>query len=83
MDKARKTEIEEDFYQDSLKSTYNFYFIRVKNNTKPKIDYAKYEKDIQLKGEFIRLVKSQNDLSDDEKSKIIITGIKALSGRLE
>ena len=80
---SEETEIEEDSYQDSLKSTYNFYFIRVKNNTKPKIDYAKYEKDISLKGEFIRLVKSQNDLSDDEKSKIIITGIKALSGRLE
>ena len=38
-----------------------------------------YESDISLKGEFIRLVLGQ-DLTDEEKRKIITTGIKALSG---
>ena len=40
----------------------------------------KYQNDISLKGEFIRLVLQQDKLSDDEKSKVISTGIKALSG---
>ena len=40
----------------------------------------KYQNDISLKGEFIRLVLKQEDLTDEQKSKIISTGIKALSG---
>ena len=40
----------------------------------------KYQNDISLKGEFIRLVLNQEDLTDEQKSKIISTGIKALSG---
>ena len=40
----------------------------------------KYQNDISLKGEFIRLVLNQDDLTDEQKSKIISTGIKALSG---
>jgi len=40
----------------------------------------KYQNDISLKGEFIRLVLNQEDLTDEQKSKIIRTGIKALSG---
>ena len=38
-----------------------------------------YKKDISLKGEFIRLVLSQ-DLPQEEQRQIITTGIKALSG---
>ena len=40
----------------------------------------KYQNDISLKGEFIRLVLSQESLNDEEKSKVISTGIKALAG---
>ena len=40
----------------------------------------KYKHDISLKGEFIRLVLNQEDLTDEDKNKIISTGIKALSG---
>ena len=38
-----------------------------------------YQNDASLKGEFIRLVLGQN-LPEEEQSKIILTGIKALSG---
>ena len=57
-----------------------FYFVKIQDKPKIKIDYMKYQNDISLKGEFIRLVLSQKDLDDEEKSKIINTGIKALSG---
>ena len=77
---SEDTEIESDSYEAALAS--NFYFIRFKNQTEQKLDYEKYEKDISLKGEFIRLVKAQKELSEEEKSKIIMTGIRALAGRM-
>ena len=39
----------------------------------------KYKYDASLKGEFIRLVLNQ-EFSDEEKNKIINTGIRALAG---
>lgn len=77
---SEETEIEPDSYQSALASDY--FYIRVKDKTETKIDYTKYEKDISLKGEFIRLVKNQQNLSEEQKTKIILTGIKALAGRL-
>lgn len=56
-----------------------FYFAKIYDETTLKIDYMTYENDASLKGEFIRLVLKQN-LSEEEKRKIITTGIKALTG---
>ena len=79
---AEETEIESSSYESALKSDFNFFYLRVKDKTERKINFEKYENDVSLKGEFIRLVKESSDLSDEEKSKIIMTGIKALAGRL-
>ena len=57
-----------------------FYYLKIEDKPKRKIDYMKYQNDISLKGEFIRLVLEQQDLTEEEQSKIILTGIKALSG---
>lgn len=56
-----------------------FYFAKIYDETTLKIDYMTYENDASLKGEFIRLVLKQ-DLPEEEKRKIITTGIKALTG---
>ena len=77
---SEETEIETESYQNALSS--NFFYIRFKDKTEPKIDYEKYEKDVSLKGEFIRMVKAQKNLTEEKKSQIIMTGIKALAGRL-
>lgn len=77
---SEETEIEPESYQSALASEY--FYIRVKDKTEVKIDFTKYEKDVSLKGEFIRLVKNQQNLSEEQKTKIIMTGIKALAGRL-
>ena len=77
---SEDSDIETEAYQSSFAK--NYYLIRIKDKTEAKINYDKYENDVSLKGEFIRLVKEQNDLSDEEKAKVIITGIKALAGRL-
>lgn len=57
----------------------NFYFLKIYDECTVKIDYMKYQYDATLKGEFIRRVQKE-DISDEEKIKIITTGIKALSG---
>ena len=57
-----------------------FYFLKIYNQTKLMLCYEDYAKDISLKGEFIRLVQEQN-LDEDEKNSIILTGLKALAGR--
>ena len=77
---SEDTEIEPESYQSALASEY--FYIRIKDKTEVKIDFTKYEKDVSLKGEFIRLVKNQQNLSEEQKTKIIMTGIKALAGRL-
>ncbi len=78
---SEETEIELESYQSALNSDY--FYIRIKDKTEVKIDFTKYEKDVSLKGEFIRLVKNQQNLSEEQKNKIIMTGIKALAGRLQ
>ena len=66
---------------DYLKKKYEdrFYCIKIYDETTLNIDYMKHQNDASLKGEFIRLVLEQ-DLTDEEKGKIINTGIKALLG---
>ena len=66
-----------NYLEKKYKSIY--YFAKIYDETTLKIDFMTYQNDASLKGEFIRLVLSQ-DLSEEEQSKIIITGIKALSG---
>ena len=58
-----------------------FYFIKIYNETRLKMDYRDYEKDMSLKGEFIRMV-SESDLTEEEKAMIIRTGLLALQGEV-
>lgn len=57
-----------------------FYFVRVKDLSKYRVDYSMFELDKSLKGEFIRHVKAQADLSEEEKAAVIHYGIQALTG---
>ena len=56
-----------------------FWFLKIKDESRLKIEKESYEHDISLKGEFIRLVMA-SDRSDEEKEQIICYGIRALSG---
>ena len=44
-----------------------------------RINYDSFKYDKSLKGEFVRLVQSQ-DMDEDEKAKIIEIGIRAIMG---
>lgn len=61
-------------YQD------DFYFLQIEDCTHPAICYEDYRYDSSLKGEFIRLVLSDSDLPEEDKEKIIMEGLHALSG---
>ena len=57
----------------------DFFFIKIKDETKLVLDPKDYEKDVSLKGEFVRLVMA-SDASEEDKVKIIRTGLEALTG---
>lgn len=57
----------------------NFYFLKIYDETKMKVDYERFALDESLKGEFVRLVMSKEELSADEKAVIVRYGIKALA----
>lgn len=75
-------DVESEINMSYLNKQYEneFYLSRIRNMTTYTLDYTMYMNDISLKGEFIRNVLAQNDLSDEDKFTIIRYGIKALKG---
>lgn len=70
-------EINTDFLRDMF-AEY-FYYEKVYDETRLLVNYSEYEKDVSLKGEFIRMVLN-SDLTEEQKSEVIRCGISALSG---
>ncbi|MBO6214087.1 MAG: metallophosphoesterase family protein [Lachnospiraceae bacterium] len=56
-----------------------FFFLKVYDRTKIRIDYESFVYDKTLKGEFVRLLKEE-ELPEDEKARIVDLGIKAIMG---
>jgi len=57
-----------------------FYVFKCKDETKIHIDADKFAKDASLRGEFVRLVMSRDDMDEEEKMQVIRLGIAALQG---
>lgn len=57
-----------------------FYEFRLKDQTRISIDFDAYAGSSSLKGEFVNLVKAAEDLSEEDKKRIIRIGILALKG---
>ncbi|MBQ8748888.1 MAG: metallophosphoesterase [Clostridia bacterium] len=66
---------------DYLEKVLNerFYFAKVIDNSTIKVDYERLKLDVSLKGEFVNTVLNSNDLTNEDKTKIITYGIKALT----
>lgn len=64
--------------QTMLESGYRY--LEVKDETRLAVDYDDYAKDASLKGEFVRLVQSDESLDEDMKTMMIRCGIHALNG---
>ncbi len=56
-----------------------FYFAELASETKIRVDYRKYENEESLRGAFIRNVRKDETLSEDEKGEVIATGLKILT----
>ena len=56
-----------------------FYFVRIADQSRLTVDYHDYERDVSLKGEFIRLVQAAEDLTEQEKAETIRCGLQALN----
>ena len=65
------------FLQNMLES--DFWFVKIKDESRLKIDGQSYEFDASLKGEFVRSVMASS-YSEAEKARIITCGIRALNG---
>lgn len=55
-------------------------YAEIKDRTERKIDYRKYENELSLAGELVRLVRAA-DYPEDEKRRILGYGLRALSGK--
>ena len=44
------------------------------------LDFSKYEGQVSIEGEFVRLVKRDSALTEEEKNEVLKVGLKALSG---
>lgn len=70
------------FDMDVFKDRYSesFFYIEFKNETRIYFSPEEYMNDKTLKGEFIRGVMADESLTDEEREKIIIMGLRALHG---
>lgn len=69
---------------DSLEKRFapSYFYLEVKDKSRLKISLSDYKNDKSLKGEFIRLVMSKDELTDEEKDAVIECGIRALAGEI-
>lgn len=56
-----------------------FFFFKLKDKTKVKIDYDSFAHDMTLKGEFVRLLREE-DIPEEERARIIDLGVRAIMG---
>lgn len=78
-----KGEIKEDFVVDfdatAKRLNEIFFYVKIKDKTKLKIEESDFMYDKSVKGEFVREVFSSS-LDEEVKNKIIALGLKALKG---
>lgn len=67
---------------DYLVKLFNkhFYYLKINDETTVSIDYNKYMNDISLKGEFVRMVMTDDTLSEKDKADMVRLGLKLLAG---
>lgn len=73
-----EAEISTDFITHKLEEEY--FFIKLKDLSRIRVDMGRYVNDISLKGEFIRMVMADTALDEITKAEIIKTGLAALCG---
>lgn len=75
-------EITEEIPLEYLTAQLNrlFYFVKLEDQTRIMVDYRSFASDPSLKGEFVRRVRQEESLTEEEKAEIIQRGIRLLMG---
>ena len=76
-----EAEFDEAYMEKALEE--DFYFVKVVNRSRPRVDYDGFALDASLKGEFVRRVKASvqtGELTEEEAADMIWLGIRLLSG---
>jgi DNA repair exonuclease SbcCD nuclease subunit len=55
-------------------------FASVKNRTRPILPLEEYQKELSLRGEFVRTVLAREDLGEEDRNAILLFGLRALEG---
>ena len=55
-------------------------FASVKNRTRPILPLEEYQKELSLRGEFVRTVLAREDLDEEDRNAILLFGLRALEG---
>jgi DNA repair exonuclease SbcCD nuclease subunit len=73
-------ECEKDTAYIKTRFASEYFFVKVYDETRLKVNIEDYMYDQSLKGEFVRQVMSDASLSDDDKSTVVRYGLQAIAG---
>ncbi|MDO4490966.1 MAG: metallophosphoesterase [Lachnospiraceae bacterium] len=75
-------ELEHAVYPEYLERQLEdlFYYMKIEDRSRLQVDYRSFFNDPTLKGEFVRQVKQDSSLSEEDRSKVIQLGIRLLMG---
>ncbi len=75
-------EIEKD--EDHIYKNFEdrFYYVKVTDETKYKVDYSDYALDASLKGEYVRMIQAAEDIADSDKPEVIRMGLMAIANEV-
>ncbi len=73
-----ENEIDIDYLTKRLEP--EFYFVKIADETTPRVDEERFALDESLKGEFVRTVMAREDLSEEERAAVIHIGLRAIAG---
>lgn len=76
--------VEADINENVIKRHFenDFFYIKIVNDSRFKLNISDYAHEESLKGEFVRLIATDKELSNKDKMQIINIGIKALTNDL-
>ncbi len=73
-------EIEKD--EEHIRKNFedHFYYVKVSDETRYKVDYSDYALDASLKGEYVRMIQAAEDIAEADKPEVIRMGLMAIAG---
>ncbi len=74
------TDVPLDLNQLEEQLEQSFFFVKISNKIRLLIRPEDYAHDISLKGEFVRMTYAREDLSEEEKDRVLACGLQVLCG---